>query len=603
MRYQLFMVLIVCSTSQTLGLFDWFFGSDTTRKDGSVRGLVPKNANFEMQSTDEQFLAEFSKYLMETEVQSQLGLCFHNVIYRFTAKKKCSQLTEENMSKLAVHLLNCQSQSENRPVFKCTNDMTLGQCTENMDGSTWNAYHLMNNRARAMCYATQQEHFRKMTEMTVTKLALSAKGQLRAMENLEKGQETLHSLTTDTVQKLYESQQDLLGTHRELQLAHQDVMDHVSSNIDDLVREKSLIVTGNKALADMTENIRKKLDLTTSTLTEQDKDQKENHRQIKEDLARIHLKAQDALSKLDNSSKYFLKNHKEMMVHHQLLFDNIIKINSTVADLLSTVGAMQEKLDKKIGWFTHILGTTEDKLTFLLVIGQHVGFFLGMALTVSFLQLPRFSRLALLLGVVVSVVSELQFEYTIGFQHLTAYCFAIIGGNCLYHIWKQKNTKTPSHMFALKQETHAGSNSPYTAITAEELRDLNATLGRLSNSLNESLHEMSTEGAARQPVPDPGTPDTHIPTPRPDSSTMPDDLEHVRRYINELDDRLSTSSVHSRHSIPVPSTSFRRSSRASTPNSTASSRCIGVTRSGTPCRLQSPHGQDYCHRHRQGHVS
>ncbi|OWF39851.1 protein brambleberry-like [Mizuhopecten yessoensis] len=601
MSHQAFILLVVCLVPSTFGLLDWIFGSDTSNNDGKLRGLIPKNANFEMQSTDEQFLTEFSKYLMETEMESQLGLCFHKVIYRYTAKRKCSQMIEEEMSKLAVHLLNCQSQSENRPIFTCTDTMTLGQCTENMDGSTWNAYHLMNNRARAMCYATQQQHFRKMTEMAVTKLALSAKSQLQAMDNLEKGQETLHSLTTDTVQKLYESQQDLLGTHRELQIAHQDVMEHVSSNIDNLMKEKSLIAAGNKELADMTESIKNKLELTTSTLTEQDSDQKKNHRQIMEDLNGIHVKAQEALSKLDNSSKYFLKNHKEMMVHYQLLYENIIKINSTVENLLSTVSAMQEKLDKKIGWFTHILGATDEKLSFLLVLGQHIGYFLVMALVVSFLQIPRFSRLTMLMGVIASSILELQFECTIGFQQLTAFCLAIIGGNCLYHIWRQKNMTTSQRLFALKDTTHVrGDNSLYTEYTVEDLRELNTTLQRLSHSLNDNLHEMSLRDRDGQ-TPVVRTPENNIPTPRPDSSTMPDDLEHVRRYINELDDRLSTSSRPS--ATPIPSTSFRHASRSSTPLSTTSSRCIGTTRSGTPCRLQSPPGHDFCHRHRQGQGS
>ncbi|XP_069119342.1 protein brambleberry-like [Argopecten irradians] len=597
MNYHTCFLLIVCLTPSSVGLLDWFFGSETSRSNGKIRGLVPKNANFEMQSTDEQFLTEFSKYLMETEIESPLGLCFHKVIYRYTAKTKCSQLTEEEMSKLAVHLLNCQSQSENRPIFSCTDTMTLGRCTENMDGSTWNAYHLMNNRARAMCYATQQQHFRKMTEMAVTKLAISAKHQLQAMDSLEKGQETLHSLTTETVQKLYESQQDLLGTHRELQLAHQDVMEHVTSNIDNLVKEKSLIAAGNKELADMTESIKNKLEHTTSTLTEQDNDQKKNHMQIMEDLNRIHVKAQEALSKLDNSSKYFLKNHQETLIHYQLLHENIIKINNTVSHLLSTVATMQEKLDQKIGWFTHILGATEEKLSFLLILGQHIGYFLVMALLVAFLQIPRFSRLALLMGVTTSTVLELQYEYTIGFQQLTAFCVAIIGGNIFYHIWEQKNTTGSQRLFALKDQINLSEdNSLNTNFTAEDLRELNTTLGRLSQSLNESIHERSIRNG-QTPV---HRPDNNSPAPRPDSSTMPDDLENVRRYISELDDRMSTSSRHS--ATPIPS-SYRHASRSSTPMSTASSRCMGTTRSGTPCRLSSTPGHEFCHRHRQGQGS
>ena len=64
---------------------------------------------------------------------------------------------------------------------------TIADCTKNMDGPTWNAYQIVGNRARAMCYATQQHQFRKMTEMAVNDLANAAFKQLQSMDNLKVG--------------------------------------------------------------------------------------------------------------------------------------------------------------------------------------------------------------------------------------------------------------------------------------------------------------------------------------------------------------------------------------------------------------------------------
>ena len=58
---------------------------------------------------------------------------------------------------------------------------------------------------------------------------------------------------------MFDSQQELLGTHQQLQIAHENVMSHVTDNVDALVKEKALIVSGNKQLADMVENIKLKL--------------------------------------------------------------------------------------------------------------------------------------------------------------------------------------------------------------------------------------------------------------------------------------------------------------------------------------------------------
>ena len=35
----------------------------------------------------------------------------------------CSELTEEEMAKMSVRLMNCQSESEARPTYPCDDDM------------------------------------------------------------------------------------------------------------------------------------------------------------------------------------------------------------------------------------------------------------------------------------------------------------------------------------------------------------------------------------------------------------------------------------------------------------------------------------------------
>lgn len=54
-----------------------------------------------------------------------------------------------------------------------------------MDADTWNAYHLMSNRARAVCYATRGTQFRALTELTVNKLMQSAHSQIKTLNSLQ----------------------------------------------------------------------------------------------------------------------------------------------------------------------------------------------------------------------------------------------------------------------------------------------------------------------------------------------------------------------------------------------------------------------------------
>lgn len=556
----------------------WLFGDH--HQNVVDKALSESGAKFEVVSTDEKFL----KFANELNDMSPLDACYHIVVY--SLKKKCGDLTEEDLGKLAVQLLNCQSEAENRPTFQCTADMTIAECTKNMDGPTWNAYQIVGNRARAMCYATQQDQFRRLTEMAVHELVAAADDQLENLKQMMKGQELLHSLTSETVQKLFDSQMELLGNHQQLKLAHDTIMSNVESNMKNLHQEKSLIATGNKQLAEMVENIKKKLDLTAENMATQERKQQENYKNIIEDLGQIHIKAQDALKKLDESSAQLLRNHKEMTKFYLEMYLNVNKINSSVSELMDTVLTMQKDLEKKISWFSHILGSSEDKLAVMMSWGQHLMFFLFIIIMSVYLQIPRLSRLAIIAALTANAVAELKFGQSIGFRHVLGFIVTVVTANVMYHIWRPKSYYRREQYMAIGDADPDARSFP---LSADEIQTLQHLLQRVQNSVPEgndgggSGNQFNQNQATRA---------------RPDSSTMLEEDENIRRF---LDDNLDATETF-RPETPLPSTSgFGRSfSRSSTPSrsSTTSVRCHGLTRTGTPCRLSAAPGRDFCHRHK-----
>lgn len=60
----------------------------------------------------------------------------------------------------------------------------MKDCTKDMDPDTWNAYHILSNRARSVCYAARQQQFRALTQMTVNKLMTSSTQQLGFIREL-----------------------------------------------------------------------------------------------------------------------------------------------------------------------------------------------------------------------------------------------------------------------------------------------------------------------------------------------------------------------------------------------------------------------------------
>lgn len=107
-------------------------------------------------------------------------------------------MNDEQLAKMAVHLLNCQSYVEGRTTYPCTDEMSIKDCTTRMDSDTWTSYHLMSNRARAVCYTIRQTQFRGLAEQTVNKLMNTAQSQLALLGKIEKEQENIQTLAENT---------------------------------------------------------------------------------------------------------------------------------------------------------------------------------------------------------------------------------------------------------------------------------------------------------------------------------------------------------------------------------------------------------------------
>lgn len=588
----LMVILFMCMFKTTEEFLDWLFGDN--------KPVSPKNAairtgvQFEIQTADDKFLQ--LKEIIEN--LSELDACNHIVVSKL--KHKCGSLSEEELGKLSVQLLNCQSQVEKRETFQCTDSMELADCTKDMDSITWNSYQIVNNRARALCYATQQQQFRKLTEVTVNQLVAATNFQLEYLRSLQEGQEQLHELTTHTVRELFESHKDLIGNQQSISVAQDGVLTQIHSNIEDLKREKAMIATGNKELAELTENIRARLDEATSQLMKQEQSQLASHEKITQDLTYIQQKSHDALSKLDTSSDHLVQNHKEMLDHYMKMYENMVKINATISHLLTAVNHMQRHLDERINWFSRLLHMADDKLSLLTSSALHIGYFLCAALAASFLQTPPITRIVLFLLVSLNATMEIQYGCSLDFASISLFLFTVSVVNWVYVWWCRRHHKISAAYTNTSQTTGflqvCGTNPdsedenqsqlPDTTTTGSqlevhlspvELRYLSTTLGRLYHSLNESTTTATRDGSEThasnrrhtQVIPGPSTspsspgpstlpsspfsnrpgPSASVPSAflaykRPErvmadsSSTVKDDVAKVRRYLENLDENL-----------------------------------------------------------------
>lgn len=101
-------------------VLNWFWSqNEETKLVASGTPLI--SVPYETLTEDEKFLKEAAKFVTDIQISSPLEVCQHKVVLKI--KTSCSSMTEEQLAKLSVNLLNCQSESEGRKTYSCTEDM------------------------------------------------------------------------------------------------------------------------------------------------------------------------------------------------------------------------------------------------------------------------------------------------------------------------------------------------------------------------------------------------------------------------------------------------------------------------------------------------
>ena len=220
-------------------------------------------------------------------------------------KSDCDKMNDEQLAKMAVHLLNCQSYVEGRQIFPCTDDMSIGECTRSMDSDTWTSYHLMSNRAKAVCYSIRQMQFRGMAEHTVNRLMDVARDQLKTLGKIHENQQDLQDIAQHTLTSLSEGHSVLADQQKDIQKAQFHGQLALEDNIRKLSQEKELIVDTHNQLVHMTHKIQKKLEDSSRNLEQQAGESRQNHQELLDDLIAIQNKAHAIFERIGFLFIYF----------------------------------------------------------------------------------------------------------------------------------------------------------------------------------------------------------------------------------------------------------------------------------------------------------
>ncbi|CAI5778887.1 Hypothetical predicted protein [Podarcis lilfordi] len=618
----LLLLLVVPSS----GFFGWLTRSGTPEKAPVPPAPPPDPAHlshvpFEMTTADERFLAEARRLDL-----SPLDSCHHKVVAQL--RSSCTDLTEEDLAKLSVSLFNCQASVEGRGTYLCTADMTLAECTAGMDPDTWNAYHIVSNRARAVCYATRQMQFKRRAEHTVNALVSTAVSQLEAMKMLKSGQEELKELTSESLQKVATSQEAILAQQEKLQGSQVQMEESIHDNLDQLVREKALIASGQQQVAELIEGITKRMENVSRHLDQQDLELQEGHRAILEDLSQVQRRAQEVYYKTETNLGLFAAYQNQTALYYEELMQKLQKMNQSLGVLLNAMDRMQASVDGQLQHIRRFISWAGFSLSSIYTCVLHGSYFLLAALIMTFLQIPGLPRATLLVLVVANALSELNQAVSLGFKSLTCLLILTVAGNGLLGtlcLCAMKGRRWKPTLLRLRQGAEVGTQEEQVEGSSRcrltSTPDSEGEVGLLKREL-EKLGDLSY-----------ATGDSHLASDSPmkgESIFLAEGTMHPatgwkpqRSYSpHPMSLRRQSLTRSSRHEAALEKFPHHRLdsafnfpiSRTSSPNESMASDvsncsltprppCQGVTRTGHQCRKKAVPGHVFCHVHASGQSS
>ncbi|XP_073973659.1 protein brambleberry-like isoform X3 [Rhodnius prolixus] len=312
---------------------------------------------FEELDPEEKFLVEASKItglkLDELDVCQQKQLVLK-------LKTSCGELSDEELSKLAVGLLNCQSEVEGRKVFPCTPEMSLRECTREMDSETWNSYHVISNRARAVCYAARQEQFRALAEMTVNKLMTASQDHINKMTLVEENQLKLSQSTESILKQLLQSQTQVLASFSNLKKLESSLISSIAFGLNKLEVQKEHLSNVQDIITLTMKKFNDGIDNSSKQLSEQMFWNQEQHRYLKNSLAQINQTATEIFQKLKESRVVLNDREVEILIRTEKTINGLRIVNTSVSNMADWVKYFEEIGRPKFLQFKNFVGEKGD---------------------------------------------------------------------------------------------------------------------------------------------------------------------------------------------------------------------------------------------------
>lgn len=384
------------------------------------------------------------------------------------------------------------------------------------------------------------------------------------MEQLSKNQNELQQETVRALDDLSGKNEQLLNQQKEMADISNAHRAAVQTNLHELMREKSLIRSGQVEVARMIDELKLKLDDSMTSLKRQSHQMKQNHDNIQADLSNLQTNTLHINDKLGETTEYILSQNEIATAQFDQTVRHLGEIKESAEQLAMVLQTLEGDVNSKLTWIRAKIGDTDLILSNMNLVVEYLGLLLLGMLLLVFVGATRFQRLFFLTVVASNFVCTLYQLRHVNLIRLLQFIGSILVCDIIRMIL---TPLIPKIWFALKRtKTERQTNAEGDAVQEE-------------NSDESGVYDSKSDEAAVQ---------------------YTKSSEYSYEYVSGF--KSPYSHIDRRDGSRTPSIMSRRSSiaRSITPYTALlndRSRCVAITMKGDRCRNAATSDAFYCRRH------
>lgn len=388
------------------------------------------------------------------------------------------------------------------------------------------------------------------------------------MEQLSKNQNELQKETVRAIDDLSGKNEQLLNQQKEMADISNAHRAAVQTNLHELMREKSLIRSGQVEVARMIDELKEKLDDSMTSLKRQSHQMKQNHENIQADLSNLQTNALHINDKLGETTEYILSQNEIASAQFDQSVRHLSEIKETTEQLAMLLQTLEGDVNTKLTWIRNKIGDTDLIVSNMNLVLEHLGVLLLGMLLLVFVGATRFQRVFFITVVAANFACTLY-----NWRHVKLIqLLQIIASVFVCDIIRLILTPfIPKNWFALKRTKSTCQNTTGSDSAQEENSDESGVYDSKSDEAN-TVQYSNTKSS-----------------------------EYSYDYVSGFKSPYSHISLQ-RDGSRTPSIMSRRSSisRSITPYTALlndRNRCIAITMKGDRCRNAATQDALHCRRH------